>query len=399
MFAASRHMRRPKHNFFVEPEFWEIQPILLAPVLPGESLKRLTIQSRVVTPPLKAKTVGLWLEYYFFYVPFRMMPDSDSLVAMFVDPSATLSTSAAQAYSYYDGRGYNFITQCLQAVVTEWFRRDGELWSTYTIRANRPAASTGIDTLGDSLIDATVLTDGGAIAGMNVDELDRARMVLEYRRQLRLSGAGGGPSDYEEIVASYGASLRLAKERDRPELIRYLRQWTYPTNTVEPTTGVPTTAASWAVSDRATKRRAFNEPGFIFGVQCIRPKLYHANQTGHGSSMLDRAQRWLPPVMDETGMERSLAEFTNAQGPYGKSAGGFTNGYWLDVLDLFNYGDQYIDYQTAANGNSIALPTTAQVIRYGTEALADTFLVTASTQSQCDGNVSLEIATRHVDPS
>jgi len=318
---------------------------------------------------------------------------------MFVDPSSTLSATAASVPSYYDGRGYNYTTQCLQAVVAEWFRRDGESWSAYTIRTGRPAAFTGMDTLGDSLIDSTVLTDGGAIAGMNVDDLDRARAVVEYRRQLRVSGAGGGPTDYEEVVASYGASLRTAKERDRPELLRYIREWTYPTNTVEPTTGVPTTAASWAVSDRATKRRSFNEPGFIFGVQCIRPKIYHTNQTGIGSSMLDRAQRWLPPVMDEAGMERSLAEFTTAQGPYGKAAGGFTNGYWLDVQDLFNYGDQHLDYTTAANGNSVALPTTAQVIRYGTQTIANTMLVTADTLTQCDGNIQLEIATRHVEPS
>ena len=32
-------------------------------------------------------------------------------------------------------------------------------------------------------------------------------------------------------------------------------------------------------------------------------------------------------------MEKSLAEFTTSQGPFGKSAGGFANGYWLDVLD------------------------------------------------------------------
>ena len=213
-----------------------------------------------------------------------------------------------------------------------------------------------------------------------------------------MMGGGGEQVDYEEVVAAYGSSLRIAKERDRPELLRYIRDWQYPTNTVEPTTGVPTTAVSWAISDRATKRRAFKEPGFIFGVQVLRPKIYFDNQTGIGSAMLDRAQRWLPPTMEDAGMERSLAEFTNAQGPYGKSAGGFTNGYWLDIRDLFNYGDQYYD-GTDANANSIALPTTAQEIRYATDAMGDALLSTADTYSQCDGNVALEIQTRHVERS
>lgn len=324
---ADRHTRSPRHNFAVEQHLWEIQPFLLAPVLPGETLNGLTIQSRCVTPPVKSRVVGWWLEYYIFYVPFRLMPDAANLVAMFVDPTVTLSPTAASASAYYDGRGYNWVAQCLQVVTQEWFRREGETWSGFTIRANRPAASHNIENLMESLIDNTVLPDGGASPG-TLDDLERARIVMEYRRQLRLMGGDGGQMDYEEVLNSYGASLRKAKERDRPELIRYIRDWTYPTNTVEPTTGVPTTAASWAIADKADKNRRFNEPGFIFGVSVVRPKVYFSNQTGNGSTMLDRAQRWLPPLMEGEGLERSLAEFTNAQGPYGKSAGGFTNGYW-----------------------------------------------------------------------
>lgn len=395
---GDRRTRRPKHNFAVEPHLFEIQPCLIAPVLPGETLKHLTLQSRCVTPNLDSRTVGSWLEYYIFYVPFRLMPDATNLVAMFVDPSTTLSATSAAAYNYYDGRGYNFVAQCLEVVTQEWFRREGESWSAYVIRANRPAASIGVDTLIDSLIDTTVIPDGGAVAG-NVDDLTRAQMVLAYRRTLAEMGGGGGDMDYEEVLASYGATLKAIKQRERPELLRYIRDWTYPANTVEPSTGVPKTVASWAVTDRAEKRRKFNEPGFIFGVQVIRPKVYFANQTGHGASMLDRAQRWLPPIMDEMGIERSLAEFTSAQGPFGKSAGGFTNGYWLDVRDLFNYGDQYIDYTTAANFNAIALPAVDQNWRYPTLAMADGILATASELSQCDGNVMLEILTRGVDPS
>lgn len=395
---ADRHTRTPKHNFNVGSHFWEIQPILLAPVLPGETLDGLTLQARVVTPPIKASTVGWWLEYYIFYVPFRQMPSAANLVAMFIDPTVTLSPAAAAAHRYYDGRGYDFVTECLQVVTQEWFRREGESWSSFVIRANRPAASLNIDTLADSLIDTTLIPDGGAIAGMNVDDLDRARQVLAYRRELEMMGSDGGQVDYEEILATYGASLRRAHERERPELIRYIRDWSYPVNTVEPTTGVPTTAVSWAVNDRADKKRKFSEPGFIFGVQCVRPKIYFANQTGVGSSMLDRAQRWLPPSMDDSGMERSLAEFTSAQGPFGKSAGGFTNGYWLDVRDLFNYGDQYLD-SVAASANAIALPTIAQVTRYATLTIADALQNTAGALVISDGNVQLRVKTRAVDPS
>lgn len=398
---GDRHTRRPRHQSVTESMPWEIQPFLVAPVLPGETLAHLTLQARVVTPPLKSRLVGWWLEYYIFYVPFRQMPDAANLVAMFVDPSLTLSATAASARDYYNGEGYNFTAQCLQVVVQEWFRREGEVWSDYPIRANRPAASIGIDNLSESLIDSTLLPDGGAIAGMNVDDLDRARMVLEYRRQLRESGGGGGATDYEEVLASYGASLRRAKDRDRPELLRYVRQWQYPTNTVEPTTGVPTTAVSWAITDRADKPRSFVEPGFIFGVQVIRPKVYQYYQGGIGSLILDRAQRWLPPVMDETGMERSLAEFAAADGPY--AGAGYAAGYWLDVRDLFNHGDQFYDVAigSVGLGNVISSPdgAAARGARYGNLTVANTFMTVADTLSVADTSVSLQIKTRAVDPS
>lgn len=399
MFAPTgeRIGRRPKHMFNVDQDFWEIQPYFAAPVLPGETLTNVFLQSRVVTPPIKSRTVGFWLEYFTFYVPFRQMPDAANLVAMFVDPSITLSNSAAAAHQYYDGRGYNFILQCLQAVVTEWFRREGEVWSAFTIRASRPAASIGLELFHDSLINVADLPDGGALAATQDDDI-RAKMVLEYRRMLNISGGGGSDMDYEEVLASYGAFLRRAKERDRPELVRYIRQWSYPSNTVEPTTGVPSTAVSWSVNDRADKRRAFTEPGFLFGVTVIRPKVYYENQTAFAGSMLDRAQRWLPPMMDDAGMEKGLAEFATTQGPFGKTSGGFNTGYWLDVRDLFNHGDQYLD-ATAANSQKIAMPTTTQSIRYATQAMADSLKVTAGALCTADGSVQLTVQTRVVEPS
>ena len=58
LFPSDRRTRRPKHNFATESHVWEIQPILVAPVLPGETLDHMTLQSRVVTPPVKSPVVG-----------------------------------------------------------------------------------------------------------------------------------------------------------------------------------------------------------------------------------------------------------------------------------------------------------------------------------------------------
>lgn len=55
---ADRHTRSPSHNFFVEQDFWEIQPCAIAPVLPGETLSHMALQARCVTPNIKSRTVG-----------------------------------------------------------------------------------------------------------------------------------------------------------------------------------------------------------------------------------------------------------------------------------------------------------------------------------------------------
>ena len=65
---VSRKSRRPSHPFQLRHMPWQIQPFLIAPVLPGETLKNILLQSRAVTKPIKNGIVGWWMEYHFFYV-------------------------------------------------------------------------------------------------------------------------------------------------------------------------------------------------------------------------------------------------------------------------------------------------------------------------------------------
>ena len=43
----TRTMRSPKHTFNLVTRPWQIQPFMIAPVLPGETLKSLTMQARM----------------------------------------------------------------------------------------------------------------------------------------------------------------------------------------------------------------------------------------------------------------------------------------------------------------------------------------------------------------
>ena len=66
----ARHVRRPSHTFSLNQKPFQIQPFLLAPVLPGETLTNLLYQCRAVTKPITAPLIGWWYEAYFLMVSY-----------------------------------------------------------------------------------------------------------------------------------------------------------------------------------------------------------------------------------------------------------------------------------------------------------------------------------------
>ena len=72
-------------------------------------------------------------------------------------------------------------------------------------------------------------------------------------RELR--DAGIVDVDYDDFLRSYGVSIPKAEEVDkpaetayRPELLRFVRKWVYPSNVIDPTDGSATSAVSWSIA-------------------------------------------------------------------------------------------------------------------------------------------------------
>jgi hypothetical protein len=103
-----------------------------------------------------------------------------------------------------------------------------------------------------------------------------------------------------------------------------MKEWTYPTNTVEPTTGVPTSACSWSISGRADKDRYFKEPGYIVGLTVARPKTLRPTTSDLSNYFLEY-QHWLP-----------------AQVMHNPEAGRVGSSHYTN--DLFEYGGQFVNY-------------------------------------------------------
>ncbi len=404
--ARKRVVRRPQHTFHLQTLPYQIQPFLLAPVLPGETMRSLMFQSRAVTDPLIHPLVGWWKEYYFFYVKHRDLAIRDSATEMMINPSFdidTIEAAAANVAMNHATTGVDWTSECLQRVVEEYFRGEGEDWDTWTISTgtgNVPIASIGRDSVIDSLQLTSIeddvdidLTDAGSEGGVAVlaSEIESALQQWQFARMNNLTDM-----TYEDYLKSYGIRGQAAEEPHKPELIRFIREWTYPTNTINPSDGAPSSACSWATAEKADKDRFFSEPGFIFGVTVSRPKIYMSRTTGSFADLMNNAMTWLPAVL-ENDVIAGRQVIAAATAPLNSLAE-----VVVDLRDLLLYGDQFLNVPTT-------VPPVAQLPEDGSGLLNNkypsitdaksVFVDSAGTDFLIreDGVVNLQIATRQMD--
>lgn len=394
---TGRTTRRPSHSFQLRSKPWVIQPFLLAPVLPGETLKNALLQARVVTDPIKNPLIGWWSEYYLFYVKHRDLVDRDAFMEMMLDPAWSMASyiSAADVPTYHTGGTINWTKKCLERVTDVFFRTEDETASTASgLLGGMPLAAIGGTAWHQNLTSDTAMV----AMDVNVDGPDanttiQASEVDAAMRQWQALIANGMTQmSYEDYLATYGIRPR-PEEAHEPELIRFVREWSYPSNTVDPTTGTPSSAVSWAIAERADKDRFFREPGFVFGVTTARPKVYISNQVGSVAGWLNNAMAWLPALMSDNPYT-SFAKFADAaaSGPLGASQAA---AYWVDLKDLFLYGDQFINFAlTETDAGLVALPQSDGQRRYVASADIDALFVNAAGGKNLirqDGVVSMTI--------
>lgn len=387
---VGRSTRSPEHTFQVRQKPWIIQPIMIAPVLPGETFKNLLLQARVVSDPVKNPLIGWWIEYYFFYVKLRDLAGRETYENMMLDGELTTSSlnAAAKLATYHnDANSPDYVQQCLDTVVEWYFRAEGE--GAHNLD-NMPLASFNRSDWLDS-----VINDADFVAQIDVDvdgpdanttiqasEVDKALNTWQLLRAQQLTDMS-----FEDYLATYGVKVQR-EEIHKPELIRYVKNWTYPTNTVDPSTGVPSSAISWSVQERADKDRFCREPGFIFGCTIARPKVYFSNMKGAAVELMTNAQSWLPAIMRDDPYT-SLKKVAAGSGPLSAN----TDAYWVDLKDLFLYGDQFVNFAlTATDAGLVAAPSATLDKRYATEAMIDGLFVGAGADLvKQDGVVRLSI--------
>ena len=317
-----------------------------------------------------------------------------------LNPATSVSSLVedAQRYDYYQfAGGMRWTEMCLKRVVEEYFRDEGEAWDNVLI-GGYPAASINGNSVLDSVTDITTmpdttLVDEGGSGDLTTTELETSYMYWEHLRALKLVNMS-----YEDWLRTFGVrGQRL--DPHKPELIRYVREWQYPSNTVDPSNGTPRSAVSWSIAERADKDRFFSEPGFIFGVSVARPKTYLRAQKGSAAGLLTTAMSWLPAVLEGEPYASLLTKDASDQ---------FittTNGYVVDVRDLFVYGDQFINFDPSSDLtlSAVDLPTAALTNkRYPDEDDSEDLFIDdddseSATRLRQDGVVNLQILGRQVD--
>lgn len=407
MTPAGRVLRRPQHPFQLRTRPWQLQPMLIAPVLPGETMKNLLLQARTITDPVKNRFIGWWNEYYFFYVKHRDLAARDEFVSMVLDPDWSNANvdATANVEKHYFNKGVsshvNWVDHCLKEVTDWYFRNEGEAWDVVT-SDGLPHAQVGGNTWLDSAVnEADYILPDIAVDGADGSTPDSAITVGEVTAAMQqyefLRNNFAIDMTYEEFLQSYG--VRQARtEIHKPELLRFVRNWAYPVSAIDPTDGSAASAVTWSVTERADKDRFFSEPGFIFGLQCTRPKVYLSGQKGTATALLEDAYSWLPAVL--TNDPRTSLKLV----PDNDILGNVTdaNGVWVDIRDLFLYGEQFVNFAvTETDAGMVALPTAGLQKRYATSTDADALFAAASPANliRSDGLVSLAISGSQVDQS
>lgn len=331
---ATRAQRRPNFPFAGSIRPFGLYPVWAHPVLPGETLQSMVSKSRVISMPIRHPMAGAWLEQWLVYVKFT---DIDrNLGQMFIsDTYATTGfTYAADAPRYFGASGQiNWVQKAVERVHQSYFVHDGE--TPRTIDGVPMVKLNNTSWFQNMMFEPTDATVPTSDASTMYEHLD-AWMMLQQMSMTELT--------YEKYLETYGVSAKVQSQGD-PEILAFSRSWAQPVNTVEPTTGVPSSAFVWADEFKVNKPKRFDEPGFIIALQAVRPKLYNSLTTLKASMVgnLWGFSDWFPSynLSDPTARVKQIASTDPVFGAGAQDAG--TKQLIYDAADLLSHGEQFLN--------------------------------------------------------
>lgn len=400
----------------------EITPFMIAPVLPNETLDNLLFQVDAYSDPIVNRVIGWHANYQFYYVPMMALTnydlsrgnlDAETVAKMHTtvgsagDIGTAVGVTSAVDETLYQFKGaFDWLKECLTVIINQFYRSEDDR-GDYSVASGMeyPIAYINQRHAFHSLKEESATGDDAELPGVDeVEDLDilsgfsthqtqweimrdSGQEDLSYDDYLRAQGVRLGP---DQKRAAVGDENTIAPEA---ELLRFVRKWVKPVNAVDPTDGSVANAIRWNCSERADKKRYFKEPGFLIGVAVTTPKLYLGNQKGTLTGLLTQAEHWLPKVLQTYGYT-SVREVLDSvtDGPLINQ----DEDYWLDMADLFNYGEQFVNWTLAAANHGLAIPDGNPLNKlYLSEAEIKSLFVDSTNDQHIyqDGTVHLDILT------
>lgn len=338
-----RAIRAPQHTFRLKVRPWQIVPAGIHPVLPGDTVKAASLKMRVLSKPLADKLSGWWLETFLFYVRVGDLNDTqqDDFKQMILADSPMTTVSGATQFYQPSGKP-NFLEQCYENILYTYFRNEDSVFYPPQIGSYEVAKVAGPGGIFDSLAVADSMDDGPPD---DTDFWEKQWEAFQGTRQAKLTTA-----TWEEYLAMNGISLppQLVQNpaiNRKPELLHFTRDWQFPVQAIEPSTGTPSALVQWSLADRLKRGRFCAEPGWLVQLVLCRPKAYLKNQRGYMASyVMGTRNSWFPPALDQDPHTRLMLFAGDTVGGGAGPVYGADKDYWVDPQDFLARGDQFTNY-------------------------------------------------------
>lgn len=252
-----------------------LYPLWATPVLPGETLNMAEMKYRLISMPVKHPLAGAWFETWTVFVSLTDMDDNFATMFISEDVSPTPYLAAADQPRYFTKQGQvQYLKLAMDRIVQTYFRDEEEpLWNTRTIDGVHMAGRPNWDWAQNLMFQPAGMDPALLPSAMPEDGTLTPLEIMKM--------AGMSEITYEKYLMQYGVAQKEAVKQARlPEILRYTRDWTTPTNTIEPSNGRPSSAWAWSGTIKAEKPKRFDEPGFVVTIGCVRPKMFDPTLRG-----------------------------------------------------------------------------------------------------------------------
>lgn len=342
--ALTRKKRTPNFPISGVMKPYGLYPIMAHPVLPGETLNKFTTKWRVLSKPMKHPLAGAWLETWLVYV--KVTDIEKALAQQFIETNVSTSgyTFSSDAPRYFGKSGQiDWLQMATERFHASYFLDDDETLRTIdgvpmVKLQNRSWMNNVTFKLADDAPDTS--------------DMDDMRREMDAYQMAQLMGLT--ELTYEAFLGQYG--VRKTDAEGMPEILRYAPSWTLPINTVEPSTGAPSTCFMWQDAVELSKPKRFDEPGFVIMFGAVRPKMYWG---GIKSSLIGTMWGfgdWFPVYTLDDPLA-GVKVISTSDAVYDPALRGTTDvDLWYDHNDLLMHGEQFVN-NTDAPTTPFPLPT------------------------------------------